>query len=854
MRITLAENYFSSVERHASAVLLTLLVAFVLASIYAMQHFTITSDFDGLIKPSTNNDWYWDNENYKAAFPQHEKTALVVISSISAQKAFDTGRALVSTLKQLPQENSPISDVFAPQYDDFFDQYALYYAPLEGVRQITQSLEKQLPAFNHLAENPSAKSALHLYQQMLNDEEVLLSDKAKASFEQLTKILSGETATYMTFIDPLYQRDTEAMHYALVLVNVNLDTRYDNPNQQVIDVLKASIDKLPEDADVSIRITGEIALANDEMNAALSGVELSGALSLVLLLFVLLIGVKYKRLIFGIFLLLVSGISLTVALSLLIVGHFNTLSLIFMVMFFGLAVDFAVHFCLAYLEAGHSPKSLDVFRRIGSALLLCSVTSSIAFLSFTPTDYLGFAELGIISAIGMAVAIFLTLTFLPAWLAMFEHKKNLNPLRLKGGNPRYSLKQALWVSFFSGIFLAGGGYFATKTAFDFSVLAMQDADSEAMTVLNELHHQGFSSDYSLAILADESVNQEALVRELMTIESVKSVKLPEDYLPKFQPLKQALMQPLGERIARLSVSEGPLPDHGGLAIQLQLFKSLLQEKSEAFFDEDQPVFTRLISAIDHFELTPESITRLNQSASQGLSHDLNLLDKRLNAKPATLDDLPASLKARLISQNGQQLIQVVPDIDVTDHKALAGFIEDVSTVAPNLAGRAIVEWGVGDTVQRAFFEAISLAIVIIFLILAACYRSILVPLIVFVPLVMTAVFIFNVMYWTGFSLNMANILVVPLIFGLGVDTGLHIMHQLRQQKRQSMHKTTRIEGSSTHRAVLISALTTIGTFFSLAFSSHNGTASIGILLSLAIAFLIVASFFVLPALNTLFRR
>jgi predicted RND superfamily exporter protein len=97
---------------------------------------------------------------------------------------------------------------------------------------------------------------------------------------------------------------------------------------------------------------------------------------------------------------------------------------------------------------------------------------------------------------------------------------------------------------------------------------------------------------------------------------------------------------------------------------------------------------------------------------------------------------------------------------------------------------------------------------------------------------------------TGFRLNMANILVVPLIIGLGVDTGIHVVHRARKD-------VVDIYESSTARAVVISSLTTVGTFFSLIFSPHLGAASIGLLLTVAISLLVVVTFVLLPTLISL---
>ena len=76
--------------------------------------------------------------------------------------------------------------------------------------------------------------------------------------------------------------------------------------------------------------------------------------------------------------------------------------------------------------------------------------------------------------------------------------------------------------------------------------------------------------------------------------------------------------------------------------------------------------------------------------------------------------------------------------------------------------------------------------------------------------------------------NYANIIALPLLVGMGVDNGIHVVHRLRTD-------TAELFDTSTMRAVLASALTTIASFGNLAFSSHVGTASMGILLAMGCA-------------------
>ena len=116
---------------------------------------------------------------------------------------------------------------------------------------------------------------------------------------------------------------------------------------------------------------------------------------------------------------------------------------------------------------------------------------------------------------------------------------------------------------------------------------------------------------------------------------------------------------------------------------------------------------------------------------------------------------------------------------------------------------------------------------------------------VLLPIGLTILYTLAIAEWLGLTLNMANILVVPLIIGLGVDTGIHIIHRYDQSGPS-------YAVAATHKAVVLSGLTTCGTFFSLSFSPHGGAASIGLLLTIAIGSLLAISLTVLPLLSRRF--
>ena len=114
---------------------------------------------------------------------------------------------------------------------------------------------------------------------------------------------------------------------------------------------------------------------------------------------------------------------------------------------------------------------------------------------------------------------------------------------------------------------------------------------------------------------------------------------------------------------------------------------------------------------------------------------------------------------------------------------------------------------------------------------------------VFAPLVLAALLTVSASVVLNFPFNFANIIVLPLLFGLGVASGIHLV--LREREVNSV---TGVLDTSTPRAVVFSALTTIGSFGSIALSSHPGTSSMGMLLTIAITLTLGCTLVVLPAL------
>ena len=234
---------------------------------------------------------------------------------------------------------------------------------------------------------------------------------------------------------------------------------------------------------------------------------------------------------------------------------------------------------------------------------------------------------------------------------------------------------------------------------------------------------------------------------------------------------------------------------------------------------------------------------LERSLLRFLPDRLERLRLALAAGPVTADDLPADLRARYLAADGSARIQVFPSENLADAAALRRFVDAVRRVVPTATEAPVEIVESGKVVAAAVRQAALTALVAVTAMLLLLLRSLRETLLVLAAVLLAGLLTVAASVALHVPFNFANVIVLPLLMGLGVAGGIHVV--LRARHGVSLSET------STPRAVVLSALTTIGSFGSLSLSSHRGTASMGELLMLAIGFTLLATMVVLPALMAL---
>jgi predicted RND superfamily exporter protein len=213
----------------------------------------------------------------------------------------------------------------------------------------------------------------------------------------------------------------------------------------------------------------------------------------------------------------------------------------------------------------------------------------------------------------------------------------------------------------------------------------------------------------------------------------------------------------------------------------------------------------------------------------------------LTAQAVTLANLPKDLVRDWVATNGIARIEVYPKNGAFSNDALRTFSDAVRSVAPSATGTPISIQNYGKTILRAFLQAGLISALVITVLLWISLRSARDVLYTIIPLFLTGLLTLATCVILHLHLNFANVIALPLLFGIGVAFDIYFIAAWRAG-------TKNLLSTSLTRAVIFSALTTASGFGSLWLSSHPGTASMGELLMISLGFTLLTTLFFLPAL------
>jgi hopanoid biosynthesis associated RND transporter like protein HpnN len=604
---------------------------------------------------------------------------------------------------------------------------------------------------------------------------------------------------------------------------------------------------------VSLRLTGPVSLADEEFASLAQDFHFVFGTMLAALLGILWLAVRSTRVVLAIVVTTLAGLVLTAACGLLVIGRFNVISMAFIPLFVGLGVDFSIQLSVRALAERlvHPTREAALVAAgsgIGRALALSATAIGAGFFAFLPTSYIGVAELGAIAGVGMVVAFALSIVLLPALLVLLRFAPPrmaeigftmLVPVdRLVNRHRRGVLASALVAGVVALALLP-------LVRFDFDPLNLKDRNAESMTTLQALTADPDWTPYAINVIAASLVEAQALSQRLAALPDVSRVVTVQSFVPKEQKEKLELVDDaasvLGSALEDVSFRAAPSDEE----LQKRLASAVAALRSTASEAEEGPAsraVRRLADALDRLKAaTPDVRARAQRAVTVPLAVTLGQIGTELKASPVSVETLPPDLVEDWVTRDGRARLQVLPSSGRTDNEFLRKFSAAVLNVAPNASGAPISTSASGDSVVEAFAQAGFYSALAIVVLLALMLRRATDVMLTMAPILLSGLLTFATCGVLDLPLNFANIIALPLLFGVGVAFNIYFVTAWRAGE-------TAMLASSLMRAVVFSALTTATAFGALWLSSHPGTASMGRLLMISLGWELLVTILVRPAL------
>jgi predicted RND superfamily exporter protein len=587
----------------------------------------------------------------------------------------------------------------------------------------------------------------------------------------------------------------------------------------------------------------------------------------------------------------------------LAIGHLQVISVVFAVILLGLGVDFGIHLLSRFERVRHDhPDGPDGFAEAlrdtlevaGPGVVTGALTTAAALSTTMLTDFRGVAEMGHIAAVGVLLCLLSMFTVLPALLRLLRHATGkVTPM----GERAFHVYEERWSAaawrrpratllIVAGVILAAGwGVGNLRYSFDLTSLMPRGVDSVAWA--ERIERDGEQSIYFGVSVVEDMAEARRLAERYAALPSVERLGGVGLVIPRDERSKVERLASLGRELGLNRIEagaaggspgrgdtrgetrgRGDATERGVGAGEVEALRQAMARWSGVLAlagfgvpAEARPALAEATASLN------ASAGRLNgvdderaaiMVASLRRSYDawregvLRQLREAVSVEPLSLAAVPEALTRPYVAtwEGKRRLaLEVFPRLpngvdSPLDPGFLDAFVEDLRSVDPAVTGVVVQVYESNALIVRSYLWAGGLALVAVAVILWIDFRRADDALLSMVPTLVGFWLTFGVMGWLDDPIDPANIIVLPLLFGIGVDAGVHVMHRYRQEPT---HRPLGM-ASGTGKGVALTCYTTVIGFGALMTAQHRGIAGLGFVMSLGIALTLLACVFVLPAM------
>jgi len=819
-------------------------------------------------------------------------TALVAVVVVSGERLEDV-RESAHALAEALERNDQVRDVFYRADVGFFERHALLFSTEKGLEELVTKINGEASRFDSVARAEDLAALIDLGTEELEDYEVpeeLNPDDVKQGFDFLDEVLADVELWFkdpqvdeLAFVNRMWKQgpsmigDAASQGYltdndgrqprlAVLFVQPASDSQSMEVVAPLTDLVRAETKRVLADRPgLDAVVTGMPALATDELRLVSRDFVIAGLVAGVGVVLVFVFAFRSLRVSLFVFLPLVAGLTWSSGLAGAIYGHLTLITGYFAAVLFGLGVPFTLHIVARFHEALRSGLSKHdaaeaALIGAGPGVVVGGATTALAFAAIAFSEFQGFAELGVIAGAGVALILLANITLLPAALVLWHPGTSVLPRMPRSGAFWVSIARSRYVVPALAVAAAVAGAIVTpRIGFDYAVESMLPSESEAVTGMRLLDGRtDFATGYSVTV-ADSIEQAEKLRLELEALPTVSRAEAVSQFVPSGQAAKL-------EILGRVDAETRGAAEAAAKAVELRrdspgkVTTARLGESIRAFADTMQDLAfdakragrgeaKRLSELAGRAAAVSKTVAAssddrarlLEQKVFELLTRGFGVLIGGLEDDGFGVDDLPEAIRRRYVSRDGKHFAVIsFPAGDLGQRDFLWTHADELLGVDEGTTGHVVTHRHFTRMVFEGFFDAVLWAAIAVVVLVALDLRRPRELALALVPVVLGAGWTALVCFLTGFKMNYANLMTLPILIGTGVDYGAHLAHRARQEG--SVLQAARTTG----RTIALSGLTTLIGFGSMIVGAHWGVRSLGLILVLGIGSCLVVALVVLP--------
>lgn len=556
-----------------------------------------------------------------------------------------------------------------------------------------------------------------------------------------------------------------------------------------------------------------------------------------------------------------------------------------------------------------------MYERVGAGVTTGALTTSIVFFCLVFTGFEAFAQMGVAMGLGIIITLITQMIMLPAMIVWNSKGYSISAGFLR--KCKLGILITLWhlisgpvvrffkLPFFSFLlyafrfgFLSGSGRFISKipvaitvllTAIVLIILSVKGGSRMQWEYdFMELQPKGTPSQITQKTILDKfEISPDFAMVKARSLEECR--KLTEEFkkvgnrtgligsvdaITEFLPEETVQRENIGvidafkEKLTAIS-PEVQLTENDAYKLNRELIRlhqniveigemsvmsngesnKIIRKCDQLVGREDNDSY--ILSLAKRFDSSSIDLTVLNRF--QRIAGEV--LKKRLlemsGTQLVTLENLPEDIRKRYVNKrNNDLLINVYPKGYIWNEKSLNTFNEQTKKVNERTTGMPAIAQLLITFISEKGAQATVISAIAIILFLMIDFRSFKYTLLAVIPLTIGTIWMVGLMAASGMKLSMMNFMAMPLIIGIGVDYGVHILHRYRIEGNGSVPLVMKFTG----RAILLTSLTTMIGFGSMATGTHVGMAVFGLTLFFGVGACFISSSFILPAVITLCEK